>query len=60
MDLATVKTAAKQDLVACAVAAATNSQSVVDDAELLALADRRARACSLAALAVEETGKAVS
>ena len=60
MDLATVKVAAKQDLVACAVAAAANAQSVVDDAELLALADRRARACFLAELAVEEVGKALS
>jgi AbiV family abortive infection protein len=60
MDLATVKAAANQDLVACAVAAAANAQSVVDDAELLALADRRARACFLAELAVEEVGKALS
>src|SRR5215472_318433 len=60
MDLATVKAATKQDLVTCAVAAAANAQSVVDDAELLALADRRARACFLAELAVEEVGKALS
>ena len=60
MDLAAVKAARKQNLVACAVAAAANAQSAVDDAELLALAGRRARACFLAELAVEEVGKALS
>lgn len=60
MDLAAVKAAEKHDLVACAVASAANAQSALDDAELLALANRRARACFLAELAVEEVGKALS
>jgi len=60
MDLGTVKAAPKADLVACAVAAAANAQDLLGDAEMLPLAGRRARACSLAVLAVEEVGKAAS
>ncbi len=44
----------------CAIAAARNAQAVLCDAELLAGAGRTARAYSLAALAVEECGKAAS
>jgi AbiV family abortive infection protein len=44
----------------CAIAAARNAQAVLYDAELLAGAGRTARAYSLAALAVEECGKAAS
>src|SRR5215470_1599150 len=57
MDLAAVKAAPRQSLVECAVAAAANAQGLLDDAELLSLAGRRGRACSLAELAVEEVGK---
>jgi len=60
MDLKAVKEASRQELVACAVAAAQNGRDLLDDAELLSDADRRARAYSLAVLAVEEYGKAVS
>ena len=60
MDLGTVKAAPKADLVACAVAAAANAQDLLGDAEMLPLAGRRARACSLAVLSVEEVGKAAS
>jgi AbiV family abortive infection protein len=41
-----------------AVAAARNAQDLLQDAQVLAGAGRTARACSLAALAVEEAGKA--
>jgi AbiV family abortive infection protein len=60
VDLGAVKAAARRDLVACAVAAAGNAKALLDDAELLSLAGRRARASSLAVLAIEEVGKAVS
>jgi AbiV family abortive infection protein len=60
MDLAAVKAATRPVLVACAVAVAANAKGLLDDAELLSLADRRARACALAVLSVEEVGKALS
>ena len=52
--------AATSDLVKGAIGAAANARSLLDDAELLYQAGRWARACSLAALAVEEVGKAES
>jgi AbiV family abortive infection protein len=52
--------APKPRLAACAIAAARNAQDLLHDAEVLAGAGCRARACSLAALAVEECGKAAS
>jgi AbiV family abortive infection protein len=60
VDLEAVKAAATPDLVSCAAGAATNAQGLLDDAELLAAAGRNARAYAVAALAVEEAGKAVS
>ena len=60
MDLEAVKTASTPDLVSCAVGAAVNAQSLLDDAEYLAVDGRHARAYALAALAVEEAGKAAS
>jgi AbiV family abortive infection protein len=60
VDLGAVKAAATPDLVRCAVGAAANAQGLLDDAELLAAGARHARAYTLAALAVEEAGKAVS
>jgi len=53
MDLGAVKTPP------AAVAAARNAQGLLQDAELLAGAGRAGRAYSLAALAVEECGKAM-
>ncbi len=49
-----------RELARGAVAAARNARGLVDDAELLSGAGRRARAYSLAGLAVEEVGKAGS
>jgi AbiV family abortive infection protein len=61
MDLRAVRVATRDDLVACAVAAATNAHGLVRDAELLlTMAGSTGRAFSLAVLAVEEAGKAVS
>jgi AbiV family abortive infection protein len=60
MNLPTVKAASGADLLACARAAARNVLGLVRDAEVLAGAGSTARACSLAALAVEECGKALS
>lgn len=48
------------DLVRCAAGAAANTQGLLEDAEVLSVAGRHARAYALAALAVEEAGKAVS
>jgi AbiV family abortive infection protein len=59
VDLDAVKAATTPELVKCAVGAATNAQSLLDDAELLAAAARQARAYALAALAVEEAAKSV-
>ena len=53
-----MKAASTSDLVKCAVGAAVNAQGLLDDAELLSAAGRHARAYALAALAVEEAGKA--
>ena len=58
MDLRAVKAARRTELAACATAAARNAQGLVHDAEVLAESGCAARACSLAALAVEECGKA--
>ena len=60
VDFEAVKAAATPDLVSCAVGAAANAQDLLGDAELLAAAGRRPRAYALAALAVEEAGKAAS
>src|SRR5260370_34110416 len=60
VDFEAVKAAATPDLVRCAVGAAANAQDLLGDAELLAAAGRRPRAYALAALAVEEAGKAAS
>src|SRR5258708_13118214 len=60
VDFEAVKAAATPDLVRCAVGAAANAQDLLGDAELLAAAGRHPRAYALAALAVEEAGKAAS
>jgi AbiV family abortive infection protein len=59
VDLRAIKAASRPDLAACAIAAARNAQGLLQDAELLAGSGRTARAYSLAALAVEECGKAM-
>lgn len=58
MDLPAIKAASRADLLACAVAAARNVLGLLADAELLSGSGSTARAYSLAALAVEECGKA--
>lgn len=58
MDLRAIKAASRAELSACAVAAARNAQELLYDAEALAGSGSRARAYSLAVLAVEESGKA--
>jgi len=58
VDLRAVKAASRAELTACAVAAARNAQELLRDAEALAGFASRARAYSLAVLAVEESGKA--
>ena len=58
MDLRAVKAASRAELLACAVAAARNARDLLYDAEVLAGSGSRARAYSLAVLAVEESGKA--
>jgi len=60
VDLRAVKAAPGPELVALAIAAASNAQGLVQDAELLAGSGRAARAYSLAVLAVEECGKAAT
>ena len=60
MDLGAVKAARRTELSACAVAAARNAHGLLHDAELLARSGCAARAYSLAALAVEECGKAAA
>jgi AbiV family abortive infection protein len=60
VDLRAVKEAPVPVLARGAVAAARNARGLVQDAELLSGAGRRARAYSLAGLAVEEVGKAGS
>ena len=58
MDLRAVTAASSAELIACAVAAARNAQELLYDAEALDGYGSRARAYSLAVLAVEESGKA--
>src|SRR5215469_764143 len=58
VDLGAVKAAPGCVLAQGAVAAARNACGLVEDAELLFRTGRRARAYSLAGLAVEEVGKA--
>lgn len=58
MDLRAVKAASRPKLVACAVEAAVNARGLLHDAQILADARCWPRAYSLAALAVEECGKA--
>ncbi len=53
-----MKAARRTELSACASAAARNAQGLLRDAEVLARSGATARAYSLAALAVEECGKA--
>ena len=60
MDLRAIKAASTGELSTCAFAAARNAQGLLHDAEMLAGSGSVARAYSLAALAVEECGKAVS
>jgi AbiV family abortive infection protein len=58
VDLRAVKRARRTELSACAIAAARNAHGLLHDAEVLARSGSAARAYSLAALAVEESGKA--
>ena len=58
MDLRAVKAARRSELSTCAVAAARNGRGLLHDAEVLARSGCTPRAYSLAALAVEECGKA--
>jgi AbiV family abortive infection protein len=60
VDLRAIKAARRAELCACASAAARNAQGLLRDAEVLAGSGSTARAYSLAALAVEECGKAAS
>ena len=55
-----MKSAPTPVLIRSTVAAARNAQDLLNDAKVLAEAGRMARAYSLAALAVEEVGKAAS
>jgi AbiV family abortive infection protein len=59
VDLRAIKAASRSELTACAIAAARNSQGLLDDAEMLAGSGSTPRAYSLAVLAVEESGKAI-
>jgi AbiV family abortive infection protein len=58
MNVNAVASASRHALVRYTVAAACNAHDLVEDAEVLLAAGRHARAYSLAALAVEEFGKA--
>src|SRR5258707_14568883 len=60
MDLRAVKAASRPELIACAAATAENALDLLEDAQLLTDAGRHARAYSLAVLAGEEFGKALS
>lgn len=60
MDLAAIKAAGRAELSACTLAAARNGLGLLRDAELLAASGSAGRAYALAALAVEECGKALS
>jgi AbiV family abortive infection protein len=59
VDLRAVKTASRQELAECAVAAARNAQDLLGDAELLSGVGRNGPAFSLAVLSIEETGKSM-
>ncbi len=58
MNLGAIKAAERTDLFACALATAHNALGLLHDAEILARSGSLARAYSLAALVVEECGKA--
>jgi AbiV family abortive infection protein len=58
MNLRAIKAAEKSQLLACSFAAARNTQGLLHDAETLARSGSAARAYSVAALSVEECGKA--
>jgi AbiV family abortive infection protein len=60
VDLRAIKAAKRTELLACACAATRNAHGLLGDAEVLARAGSAARAYSLAALAVEECGKAAA
>ena len=60
VDLGAVKAAEKTELIRCALGAAVNARDLLGDAEWLSAGVRSARAYTLAALAVEEAGKAVT
>jgi AbiV family abortive infection protein len=60
VNLRAIKAAEKTQLLACAAAAARNTRGLLHDAETLARSGTSARAYSVAALAVEECGKAGS
>jgi AbiV family abortive infection protein len=60
VDLEAVKAASTPDLISGAVGAAVNAERLIDDAELLTAGGRHGRAYAVAALAVEEAGKAAS
>jgi AbiV family abortive infection protein len=60
VDLGSVRAAPTPVLIRGTIAAARNAQDLLNDAQVLAEAGCAARAYSLAALAVEEAGKAAS
>jgi len=60
VDLSSVQAASAPVLIRGTIAAAGNAQDLLRDAQLLAQAGSWARAYSLAALAIEEAGKAAS
>jgi len=60
VDLAAVKAASRDEIARCAAGAAGNAKDLLEDAEVLSAAGRHARSYALAALAVEEAGKAAS
>jgi len=59
MDLKVLRVASRADLVSCAAAVADNGAGLLSDAELMLTNCRNARAYALAALAIEEHGKAM-
>lgn len=60
MDLPAIRAASRAELIACTLAAARNGLALLRDAEVLAGSSSAGRAYSLAVLAVEECGKALS
>lgn len=60
VDLGAVKAASRDELVRCAAGATANARDLLEDAEVLSATGRYARAYALAALSVEEVGKAAS